>query len=83
VSAFIMPRAPPTAEPAACVVAAVAGLHSSNAIVLAAWGWLGPAVPQREDLPTPLIPGLMERLGKALRRENDRLFMLPGPALLP
>jgi hypothetical protein len=78
----------PPAVPAAPVEAALpcittlAAINTKYGLVLAAWGFgsLAAAVEQQQ-LPTDRIPGLMEKLAKALKAHQDRWFS--APAVLP
>jgi hypothetical protein len=65
----------------------VAALNTTNAVICAAWGGVGgngsaKSVDPEHSLPTDFIPGLMEKLAKALKVQNERLFLLPGPPTL-
>ena len=76
---------PPAASADAPVtVLAVAGLQTSQCLLLAAWGVLGDAAAAAnfQHLPTDKIPGLMEKAVKTIRASQDRLLMLPGPGVI-
>lgn len=72
----------------ASFIQCVAALNTTNAIIFAAWGTLEDSISARgvnseqQLLPTDRIPGLMEKLAKALKIQNERLFLLPGPPSL-
>jgi len=67
-------------SPGGLRVSLVSAINSTNALVIAAWGFAGGSGDATEQgLPSDVVIALMEKLAKTLKLQNDRFFLLPGP----
>jgi hypothetical protein len=72
------PAAPGDAVPAAPCVTTLAAINTKYALVLAAWGFGSRSAADAQMLPTDLVPGLMEKLAKALKAHQGRWCSPPS-----
>jgi hypothetical protein len=66
-------------EGAAPCITTLAAINTKYALALAAWGFGSRAAAGAAMLPTDLVPGLMEKLAKALKAQQGRWFAPPAP----
>jgi hypothetical protein len=65
-------------EGAAPCITTLAAINTKYALALAAWGFGSRAAAGTAMLPTDLVPGLMEKLAKALKAQQGRWFAPPA-----